>query len=122
MKRMFAFTLILGIASCGTIGIGSNHETMIYNNSSDTISVSSDSGIFKIKPDTQLRIQSNNGIAITNLNENCPQPIVTRRPNGPAIFCDIFPGIIFGIVPIAIDAITNNLYRMPKSYTYSCVE
>ncbi len=122
MKPLISLVLALGIASCGTIGIGSNHETTIYNNSADTISVSSDSGIFKIKPDSSLPVNSGNGIAITNPNESCPQPIVTRRPNGPAIFFDVFPGIIFGIVPIVIDAMTNNLYRMPKSYTYSCME
>ena len=45
MKRLIAIILTLGIASCGTIGIGSNHETTIFNNSSDVISASSDNAI-----------------------------------------------------------------------------
>lgn len=122
MKRLIAIILTLGITSCGTIGIGSNHETTIFNNSSDVISASSDNGIFKIKPNEKMRVRAGNGITIKTPNDNCPQPIIARRPNSAAIFLDIFPGIIFGIVPLAADAITNNLYKMPRQYTYACAE
>ena len=114
--------MILGISSCGTIGIGSNHETTIFNNSSDTISMSSDNVIFKIKPNEKIHVRAGNSITIKTPNDNCPQPIIARRPNSAAIFLDIFPGIIFGIVPLAADAITNNLYKMPRQYTYTCAE
>ncbi|MDE5615498.1 MAG: hypothetical protein K2I81_01555 [Alphaproteobacteria bacterium] len=122
MKPFAVLAIATLLTACGAIGIGSNHETIVYNNSTETISVSSDSGIFKIKPADKLPVQATDGIAIKNPNDNCPQPIITRRPNSAAIFFDIFPGIILGIVPLAVDAITNNLYKMPKKYTYACME
>ena len=122
MKYFSALMLTVLLSACGTIGIGSNHETLVHNQSADIISVSSDNGIFKIKPDEKMSVRAGNGIAVQSPNDNCPQPIIARRPNSAAIFFDIFPGIILGIVPIAIDAMTNNLYKMPKQYTYACME
>jgi hypothetical protein len=33
---------------------------------------------------------------------------------------DIIPGFMFGIIPIFVDAVTNNLYHMQESYYYTC--
>ncbi len=122
MKKIYLLVLPLLLASCGAIGIGSNHKTMIYNNSNNTISVTADSGTYKIKPDENMQIYSREEISISNKNTMCPQAIVTRELNSGAVFLDIIPGFVFGIVPIFVDAVTNNLYRMPESYSYSCTE
>ena len=122
MKKMLMLCAALFLASCGAIGIGSNHETMVYNNSNDVINVTSDSGMYKIKPDQNMNIYSKEKIFIQNKNSNCPQVNVQREINSGAVFLDIIPGIFFGIVPIFVDAVTNNLYRMPEAYSYSCAE
>ena len=51
---------------------------------------------------------------------NCSQVNVERELNSGAVFLDIIPGILLGIIPIFVDAVTNNLYRMPEAYSYSC--
>lgn len=122
MKNIICIGLALVLASCGAIGIGSNHETTIYNNSKNTISVTADSGMYKIKPGQDMRIFSRNDIMIQNPNLQCPQVGIPRELNSGAVFLDIIPGFIIGIVPIFVDAVTNNLYRMPEAYSYSCVE
>ena len=110
------------LTSCGAVGIGSNHRTTVYNNSSDVISVTSDSGMYKIKPDESMQIYSKEQIFIANKNSKCPQVNVERQLNSGAVFLDIIPGVLLGIVPIFVDAVTNNLYKMPEAYSYSCVE
>lgn len=113
---------LLVLSVCGAMGIGSNHETMVYNNSNDVISVTSDSGMYKIKPEHSMNIYSKEKIFIQNKNSQCPQVDVVREVNSGAVFLDIIPGILFGIIPVFVDAVTNNLYRMPEAYSYSCVE
>lgn len=122
MKKIFVLCSVLLLAACGAMGIGSNHKTMIYNNSSDVINVTADSGIYKVKPDENLQIYSKEQISIANKNSKCPQVNVARELNSGAVFLDIIPGILFGIIPIFVDAVTNNLYKMPEAYSYSCVE
>ena len=58
MKKPFILCMALILTSCGTIGVGSNHKTNVYNNSSNTISVKSDTGIYKIKPDESIILTS----------------------------------------------------------------
>ena len=120
MKRFFILCSVLLVASCGAIGIGSNHSTLIYNNSSDTITASATSGVYKIKPETSLTVYSTDEINIKSKNAKCQEPKITSNPNGAAIFLDIIPGFMFGIIPILVDAVTNNLYHMPESYYYTC--
>ena len=121
MKKLFILFTVFSLASCGTIGIGSNHKTNIYNNSANTISVKSDSGIYKIKPESSMVISSANDISITSNKKSCNEIIVARTPNAAAMLLDVVPGLMFGIIPILVDAISNNLYKMPESYSYSCV-
>ena len=113
---------MLIISSCGTIGIGSNHKTEVYNNSSNTISVKADSGIWNIKPASSMVISSGNDITITSKKKSCMETTVVRTPNTAALILDVIPGFFLGIVPILVDAISNNLYKMPDSYSYNCVE
>ena len=122
MKKIVVLFSVFTLAGCGAVGIGSNHKTMLYNNSNDVISVVADSGTYKIKPDASLQIYSREEIAIQNKNSSCPQVTIARQLNSAAIFLDIIPGIMFGIVPIFVDAITNNLYKMPETYSYSCTD
>ena len=121
MQKIIALFTSLLLVSCGTIGIGKNHQTIIYNNSSDTITASATSGIYKIKPEASLTVYSTDEIGIKSNNTKCQEPNITSNPNGAAIFLDIIPGcMLFGIIPIFVDAITNNLYHMPESYYYTC--
>ena len=122
MKKIASLLCVFALSGCGAIGIGSNHETMIYNNSSDVISVTSDSGMYKIKPEHSMSIYSKEKILIQNKNSQCPQVNVSRELNSGAVILDIVPGILFGIVPVFVDAVTNNLYRMPEMYSYTCAD
>ena len=120
MKKICVLLVSVLLASCGTMGIGSNHNTNIYNNSKNTISVKSDSGIYNIKPESNMVINSANDITITSKNKACLESTVARTPNVPAMLLDGL--IFFTIVPILVDAVSNNLYRMPEMYSYSCIE
>jgi len=122
MKKIISVLCLFLLTACGTIGIGSNHQTTIYNNSLTPISVKADSGTYKIKPEESVSVASANDITITSKNNNCEESIVTRKANVPALLLDVVPGFLFGIIPILVDAISNNLYRMPETYSYSCME
>lgn len=120
MKRFIVLCTALLLVSCGAIGIGSNHKTMVYNNSSNTITATADSGVYKIKPETGLAVYSTEEISIKSKNNRCQEPKIVRKPNGAAIFLDVIPGILLGIIPLLVDAMTDNLYHMPESYYYTC--
>ena len=123
MKKFGILPILFALSACGTLGIGSNHETRLYNNSKDTITVSADSGVYKIKPDQDRGIFSNNDLTIKSSNSACSEKTVMRQLNTPAVILDVFPiGWMVGILPVFIDAISNNMYRMPEAYSYSCVE
>lgn len=123
MKKFLILPVIIMLSACGTIGIGSNHETRLYNNSNDTITVSADSGVYKIKPEQDMVIYSNNDLTVKSANMNCPETNVVRQLNTVAVILDVFPiGWVFGLLPIFVDAVSNNMYKMPSSYSYSCAE
>ncbi len=123
MKKFGILSILFALSACGALGIGSNHETRLYNNSKDTITVSADSGVYKIKPDQDMVIFSNNDLTIKSSNSACSEKTVMRQLNTPAVILDVFPiGWMVGILPVFIDAISNNMYRMPEAYSYSCVE
>lgn len=123
LKRFLVLVCLFSVSACGTIGIGSNHETRLYNNSGNTITVSADNGIFKIQPGQEKVVYSNNDITIKSENPKCSEVAILRRLNTAAVVLDVFPiGWMFGILPVFIDAISNNMYRMPRSYSYSCAE
>ena len=122
MKKIIGLMFAFVLASCGTIGIGSNHNTNIYNNSDSVINVKADSGVYKIKPDSSMEITSANDMTITSSKKSCSEKTVVRVPNTPAMVLDVFPGFLIGALPLLlIDAVSNNLYRMPESYSYSCM-
>ena len=79
MKKLFVLSILFLLVACGAIGIGSNHETMVYNNSNDIITVSADSGVYKIKPEDNLLIYSNNDLTIKNLNSDCQEKKVLQK-------------------------------------------
>lgn len=118
--------LILGLAliltGCGAIGIGSNHDVTIRNNSNDMIFATGDMGRVKIRPDASLTIRSRDTIQLLSENPSCDILTVQRRLNSPAFFLDVFPGFILGIAPITVDALSGNLYRMPDEFIYDCNE
>ena len=123
MKKFGILPILFALSACGTLGIGSNHETRLYNDSKYTITVSADSGVYKIKPDQDMVIFSNNDLTIKSSNSACSEKTVMRQLNTPAVILDVFPiGWMVGILPVFIDAISNNMYRMPEAYSYSCVE
>lgn len=120
MTKVYLLISLLFLSACGAIGIGSNHNTMIYNNSSDTITATATSGIYKIKSETSLTVYSTDEINIKSKKSTCQEPKITSKPNGVAIFLDVIPGFLLGIIPILVDAVTDNLYHMPESYYYTC--
>ncbi|MBP9999097.1 MAG: hypothetical protein KBT14_00170 [Proteobacteria bacterium] len=120
MKNIFILMCVCLLSACGAIGIGSNHNTIIYNNSSDVITASSTSGVYKIKPENSLAVYSTDEITLQSKKSNCQQVKILSKPNGDAILLDIIPGALFGIIPILVDAVTNNLYKMPEYYNYTC--
>lgn len=76
--------------------------------------------MYKVDPNNNINVYSKERISIQNKNKNCSQINVERELNSGAVFLDIIPGILFGIVPIVVDAVTDNLYRMPEAYSYGC--
>ena len=125
MKKFVILSILFALSACGTIGIGSNHETRLYNNSKNTITVSGDSGVYKIKPEQDMVIYSNNDLTIKSSNSTCNEKTVMRELNAPAVILDVLlPTSWFvGVLPVLfVDAISNNMYRMPKTYSYSCTE
>jgi len=125
VKKFVILSILFTLSACGTIGIGSNHETRLYNNSKNTITVSADSGVYKIKPEQDMVIYSNNDLTIKSSNSTCNEKTVMRELNAPAVILDVLlPTSWFvGVLPVLfVDAISNNMYRMPKTYSYSCTE
>ncbi|MFQ6730007.1 MAG: hypothetical protein ACLRFK_03075 [Alphaproteobacteria bacterium] len=125
MKKFVILSILFALSACGTIGIGSNHETRLYNNSKNTITVSADSGVYKIKPEQDMVIFSNNDLTIKSSNSACSEKTVMRELNAPAVILDVLlPTSWFvGVLPVLfVDAISNNMYRMPEAYSYSCIE
>lgn len=125
MKKFSILPILFALSACGTLGIGSNHETRLYNNSKNTITVSADSGVYKIKPEQDMVIYSNNDLTIKSSNSTCDEKTVMRELNAPAVILDVLlPTSWFvGVLPVLfVDAISNNMYRMPEAYSYSCVE
>jgi hypothetical protein len=125
MKKFVILSILFTLSACGTIGIGSNHETRLYNNSKNTITVSADSGVYKIKPEQDMVIYSNNDLTIKSSNSTCNEKTIMRELNAPAVILDVLlPTSWFvGVLPVLfVDAISNNMYRMPEAYSYSCAE
>ena len=119
MKKLILLSTIL-LVSCGTIGIGSNHMVNVYNGSDDVITATGDMGAIKIQPETTYSLKSSQDIMLNSGNKKCNSLTIQRQPNTPAIILDVIPGIIFGIIPILVDAVSGNLYKMPSTYTYQC--
>ena len=120
MKKVFILFLSVLLVSCGTMGIGSNHNVNIHNDSDDFIIATGTSGSVKIAPNTAREIESFDNITLKSNDENCDVLVVSRRANTAAIVLDVFPGFFIGIIPILIDAVSNNLYKMPSNYYYQC--
>lgn len=120
MKKVLVLFLGFSLVSCGTVGIGSNHNVNIHNDSKDIIIATGTAGSVKIAPNTVREIESFDNITLKSHDKNCNILVVSRRPNTAAIILDVFPGFLIGIVPILVDAISNNLYKMPSNYYYQC--
>lgn len=120
MKTIVLFCSILLLTSCGTIGIGSNHTVNIHNNSNSAITANGSYGTIKIDPKSAFAIESANDIKITSTDKKCANTEIIRIPNTPALILDVIPGFLFGIIPILVDAVSNNLYKMPSNYYYQC--
>ena len=121
MKKLVFLSLCSLLVSCGTMGIGSNHEVNIHNNSDYTLFATGTSGRVKIEPNSVKELESYEDISLQSSNSDCSELVVSRKVNTAAIILDIIPGIFVGILPpILIDAVSNTLYKMPSDYYYSC--
>jgi hypothetical protein len=119
MKKLILFSTII-LSGCGTMGIGSNHMINVYNGSDDVITATGDMGAVKIQPQTTSALKSGQDVMLNSSNKKCNSLAIQREPNTPAMILDVIPGFIFGIIPILVDAVSGNLYKMPSSYTYQC--
>ena len=99
MKKFGVLPILFALSACGTLGIGSNHETRLYNNSKNTITVSADSGVYKIKPDQDMVIFSNNDFTLL-LNSKII--VLSGTPIGIAL-------IILEFTAVAIEDVLPNL-------------
>lgn len=122
MNKILSLVLIIGLAGCGTMGVGRHGPTNVNNNSKNTITVSGNTGTYKIKPMENMQIASTTDMTVVSANPKCHTVNIVREPNTSALLLDIFPGLFLGIVPILVDAISNSLYQMPETFSYSCAE
>lgn len=120
MKKVYVLLTLSLLSACGAMGIGSNKIVNIHNNSNDTITATGEMGNIKIAPNTSVMMQSSEDITLNSTNKNCNSPIIQRTSNGSAIFLDIIPGFLLGIIPIVVDGLTGNLYKLPTNYNYDC--
>jgi len=120
---MKSYKLLLALpilAACGTLGIGANQTTNIRNDSNSTITVTGQRGMQRIAAGESADITSRSPIRIQSANAKCDSPNVVSELNTPALVLNIVPGLMLGIIPLFVDAITGNLSRMPESYTFIC--
>ena len=120
MKKFLALFLCFILSACGAIGIGSNHIVNIHNNSESTVYATGQMGRISIKPGVSMPIESKENIQLSSESNKCDILMIQQTPNMAAIILDVFPGLVFGIIPILVDAVTGNLYKMPTSYIYDC--
>ena len=121
MKRtIITATMLPLLLSCGTIGIGANDTVNVFNQSKDTISVIGARGVSRIVSNSSTTVSGKDYMQINSSNPNCNSTSIPRETNSAAVVLDIIPGLVFGIIPIIVDAVTSNLSRMPESYTYNC--
>ena len=119
--KIYQMLFILLLAACGTMGIGSNHTVNILNDSGDTIMVTGERGMQRIPANESMEVTSRRNIQIVSPNKHCDSPNVVTELNTPALILNIVPGVLlFGIVPLFVDAVTGNLTRMPENYTFAC--
>ncbi len=121
MKNIILICSVLFLASCGAMGIGRNRDITIRNNSDDIITASGTMGMYKIRPGEERTLTSKGEILIESKNAECGAPTIQPVLNGAAVFLDIIPGGLFGVLPIFVDAVTQNMYKMPRSYEYTCI-
>ena len=120
MKNICLLIALFSLSACGAMGVGSNKYVTIHNNSDDTITATGEMGIIKIAPKTSATVGSEDDVVLNSSNKNCNAPIIQRTSNGSAIFLDIIPGALLGIIPIVVDGLTGNLYKLPTNYNYEC--
>jgi len=120
---MKSYVLLLALpilAACGTLGIGANSTTNIRNDSDAPITVTGQRGMQRIAAGENADITSKTPIRIQSSNAKCDSPNVVSEINTPALILNIVPGLVLGVIPLFVDAITGNLSRMPQSFTFVC--
>ncbi|MDE6571480.1 MAG: hypothetical protein K2L95_04685 [Alphaproteobacteria bacterium] len=120
MKQIIVLMLPWALAACGTMGIGSNHKTTVFNNSGDVVFATGEMGRIKIQPETSTEIHTGERFELSSKNPDCDTLVVDGRLNTAAVFLDIIPGGLLGVLPIFVDAMTKNMYKMPHEYIYEC--
>ena len=120
MNRFLIMIGVLALAGCGTMFTNSNQIINIKNDSGDAIYATTENGKLNIPVGSSVAVKSYKNVPITSKNAACQNLIIEREPNFAAIVLDIFPGILIGVLPFFIDALTGNLYQLPESYVYTC--
>ena len=119
--KIYHFAFLLTLASCGTMGIGSNHTVNVFNDSEDTIMAIGERGTQRISAGESVQVTSRRTVQIVSKNRSCDSPNIVTEINTPALVFNIVPGILaFGIIPIFVDAVTGNLTRLPENFVFEC--
>lgn len=118
--RISTMVMIFMLCGCGVIGIGSNHDVTIHNQSNDVIFAIGDMGRMKIQPNALMEMHTAKDILLVSRNDICDELTVRRRLNRAAVFLDVFPGLFLGIIPLLVDSMAGDLYKMPREFTYNC--
>ncbi|MBR1544733.1 MAG: hypothetical protein IJ638_02210, partial [Alphaproteobacteria bacterium] len=92
------------------------------NNSDNEIKVQG-FGITKIPAQSSVIIPTNETVKNLFISSNDMQCLpfnVEKETNSTALVLDIFPGVIFGVIPLLVDAVSENLTTYPSSFVYTC--
>ncbi len=121
MKTILTYMLPLALLSgCGTLITGSNDEVEITNNSAYMLTATGSMGTIKVPSQSVKTIKNDGDITLTSAGADCNHPVIQTELNTSAVILDIFPGFIFGVLPILVDAVAGNITELPYEYKYTC--
>lgn len=121
MKKIFLLLTIFSLTACGTMGVGTNKNVLVHNNSDKMIYANGEMGSLKIQPHSSITVNTNKSFQLNSSKKECNAPTVSSKLNTAALVLDIVPGFIFGVIPVLVDAVTGNLNKMPDTYIYDCI-
>ncbi len=119
-NKIYNIITLFSLTACGAMGFGKNNTINIYNNSDEEISINAYGGM-KVQPKSSTIVQGHKNLLISSKNNQCFPLNIEKETNSQAVILDIIPGVLLGgIIPIIVDAATDNLTTYPESIIYNC--